>query len=46
MLSALIVYVLNNYTTGPTREIVQGGTRLLLGSRGQVETALKIEDFK
>ena len=28
---------------GPLREILQGGTRLLLGSRGQAETSLKIE---
>jgi hypothetical protein len=30
----------------PPREILQGGTRLLLGPRGQAETSLKIEDLR
>ena len=32
--------------TGTPREILQGGTRLLLGPQGQAETSLKIDDLR
>ena len=44
------VYELRKYhiqfNAGPPREILQGGTRLLLESRRQAETSLKIEDLR